>query len=153
MELLSFPELDICLLDSLGKRVKFLQAAIDKLGLEKIKAVHGRAEDYGKHPDYREAFDFCVSRAVANLNLLGEYCLPFVKTGGRFISYKSGNVKEELKGAEQALKLLGGKPEETQFFTLSGTDMERSLVCIKKIKPTPKKYPRKAGIPAREPLV
>lgn len=150
---IAFPELDICLLDSLGKRVKFLQAAIDKLGLEKIKAVHGRAEDYGKHPDYREAFDFCVSRAVANLNLLGEYCLPFVKTGGRFISYKSGNVKEELKGAEQALKLLGGKPEETQFFTLSGTDMERSLVCIKKIKPTPKKYPRKAGIPAREPLV
>ena len=150
---IAYPELKITLLDSLNKRIKFLDAVAEELQLEGVETIHGRAEDFGRDRKYREQYDLCVSRAVANLATLSEYCLPFVKTGGRFISYKSGNVKEELKGAEQALQLLGGKPEETQFFTLSGTDMERSLVCIKKIKPTPKKYPRKAGIPAREPLV
>lgn len=149
---IAFPELEVCLLDSLNKRVKFLNAAIEKLGLKKIKAVHGRAEDFGKNPNYRESFDLCVSRAVANLNLLSEYCIPFVKKGGLFVSYKSGNVGEEAKNAEKAAEILGGKIEKTEFFRLAGTQMQRSFVCIRKIKPTPKKYPRKAGVPAKEPL-
>lgn len=150
---IAFPDLEIVLLDSLNKRIQFLNQVIDTLGLEKISTIHGRAEDFGKNPTYREQFHLCVSRAVANLSTLSEYCVPFVHMDGYFISYKSGKVQEELENAKNAVKLLGGNIENCLNYALADTDMERSLVLIKKIKPTKKAYPRKAGKPTREPLV
>ena len=149
---IAFPELEILLLDSLNKRINFLNEVTEMLGLTKINTVHGRAEDYAKQKGYRESFDFCVSRAVANLSTLSEYCIPFVKPGGCFISYKSGSVDQELIQAEEAVKILGGQREEVVRFSLADTDMDRSFVVIRKAKPTPKKYPRKAGLPSKEPL-
>lgn len=149
---IAFPELDILLLDSLNKRINFLNEVTEMLGLTNINTVHGRAEDYAKQKGYRESFDFCVSRAVANLSTLSEYCIPFVKQGGCFISYKSGSVDQELIQAEKAVKILGGQREEVVRFSLADTDMDRSFVVIRKVKPTPKKYPRKAGLPSKEPL-
>ena len=149
---IAFPNLKIVLLDSLNKRILFLQEVIEALGLEKVEALHGRAEDYARKAEYREQFDYCVSRAVANLTTLSEYCIPYVKEGGSFISYKSGKVKEELKEVKKALFLLGGNVEDTITFELPETDMERIFVKIKKEKKTPKKYPRKAGLPGKEPL-
>lgn len=149
---IAFPELEILLLDSLNKRINFLNEVTEMLGLTKINTVHGRAEDYAKQKGYRESFDFCVSRAVANLSTLSEYCIPFVKPGGCFISYKSGSVDQELIQAEKAVKILGGQREEVVRFSLADTDMDRSFVVIHKAKPTPKKYPRKAGLPSKEPL-
>ena len=147
-----FPHLEVVLLDSLNKRVKFLDAVIDELGLKGIKAIHGRAEDFAREKDYRGNFDVCVSRAVANLSSLSEYCLPYVKVGGYFIPYKSGKIEEELKEAKNAIFLLGGTLEKEVKFTLSQTDMERSLLFIKKVKNTPKTYPRKSGLPTKEPI-
>lgn len=149
---IAFPELEILLLDSLNKRINFLNEVTEMLGLTKINTVHGRAEDYAKQKGYRESFDFCVSRAVANLSTLSEYCIPFVKQVGCFISYKSGSVDQELIQAEKAVKILGGQREEVVRFSLADTDMDRSFVVIRKAKPTPKKYPRKAGLPSKEPL-
>ena len=149
---IAFPNLKIVLLDSLNKRILFLKEVIEELGLENIEALHGRAEDYARKPEYREQFDYCVSRAVANLTSLSEYCIPYVKEGGYFISYKSGKVKEEVKEVKKALYLLGGKMENMISFQLPETDMERNFVLIIKEKKTPKKYPRKAGIPTKEPL-
>lgn len=149
---IAFPQLKITLLDSLNKRVNFLDEVIDMLGLSKVEAVHGRAEDYAKQKEYRERYDFCVSRAVANLSTLSEYCIPFVKEGGCFISYKSGKIDEELSQAENAVKILGGKVLDVVKFPLMDTDMDRSFVIIKKTRPTAKKYPRKAGLPSKEPL-
>lgn len=149
---IAFPKLEILLLDSLNKRINFLNEVTKMLGLTKINTVHGRAEDYAKQKEYRESFDFCVSRAVANLSTLSEYCIPFVKQGGCFISYKSGSVDQELIQAEKAVKILGGQREEVVRFSLADTDMDRSFVVIRKAKPTPKKYPRKAGLPSKEPL-
>jgi 16S rRNA (guanine527-N7)-methyltransferase len=147
-----FPELKITLLDSLNKRILFLQDVIETLELQEIKALHGRAEDYAKKPEYREQYDYCVSRAVANLTTLSEYCLPYVKVGGKFISYKSGKVKEELADIKKAMFLLGGKVEDVISFSLPETEIERDFVVIRKEKTTPKKYPRKAGLPGKEPL-
>ena len=144
--------LKITLLDSLNKRVNFLNEVIEMLGLKNVTAVHGRAEDYAKQKEHREKYDFCVSRAVANLSTLSEYCIPFVKEGGSFISYKSGKIDEELTQAENAVKILGGKVQDVVKFPLMDTDMDRSFVVIKKVKPTAKKYPRKAGLPSKEPL-
>ena len=149
---IAFPEQEIVLLDSLNKRVKFLNTVIETLGLTGIRAIHGRAEDYARHADYREQFDLCVSRAVANLSTLSEYCLPYVKTGGHFIPYKSGRIQEELTEAKTAIKILGGSLEKTEKFQLADTDMERSFVVIRKIQPTGKKFPRKAGLPSKEPI-
>ena len=149
---IAFPELRITLLDSLSKRVKYLNEVISKLGLENIIAIHGRAEDYGRDPLYREKYDLCVSRAVANISTLSEYCMPFVKAGGYFISYKSGKIEEELSHGKSAIKLLSGKTEDVITFLLPGSDVERSFVKIKKIEPISKKYPRKAGVPSKEPL-
>ena len=149
---IAFPELKITLLDSLNKRVNFLNEVIEMLGLKNVTAVHGRAEDYAKQKEHREKYDFCVSRAVANLSTLSEYCIPFVKEGGSFISYKSGKIDEELTQAENAVKILGGKVQDVVKFPLMDTDMDRSFVVIKKVKPTAKKYPRKAGLPSKEPL-
>lgn len=147
-----YPEMKIVLLDSLNKRIKFLNTVIEELGLKNIETLHGRAEDYAKKSEYREKFDLCVSRAVANLSTLSEYCIPFVKVGGEFISYKSGTSDEEINEAQGAVNILGGKIEKTEKFKLPGTDMGRALVKIKKEKHTPGRYPRKAGVPGKEPL-
>lgn len=149
---IAFPNLKITLLDSLNKRVKFLNDVIAELGLEDIKAVHGRAEDYGVDREYREQYDFCVSRAVANLSTLSEYCMPFVKVGGWFIPYKSGKIEQELVDAGNAIGVLSGKLCEVITFLLPGTDVERDLVKIEKVKVLNKKYPRKAGVASKEPL-
>ncbi|MDO4295078.1 MAG: 16S rRNA (guanine(527)-N(7))-methyltransferase RsmG [bacterium] len=149
---IAFPELSIVLLDSLNKRIRFLQEVSDTLGLRDVTAVHGRAEDFGRNLQYREQFDCCVSRAVANLSTLSEYCLPFVKVGGSFVAYKSGKVEEELKESKKALHLLSAHVEKTEAFVLPDTDAERILVQIQKEAKLAKKYPRKAGLPAKEPL-
>lgn len=147
-----FPHLKICLLDSLKKRIHFLDDVIRLLKLKDVSTVHGRAEDYGRNPDYREKYDICVSRAVSNLSTLAEYCMPFVKVGGSFISYKSGNVKEEAERSVHAFHSLGGRQKNILYFSLPGTEIERSLVVAEKIRHTPFQYPRKAGIPNKEPL-
>ena len=149
---IAFPYLKVTLLDSLNKRIKFLNEVIDLLELNDIKAIHGRTEDYAKQVEYREQYDICVSRAVANLATLSEYCLPYVKMDGLFVPYKSGEIDEELKSSEKAVSILGGKVEEVVKFQLPGTDIGRSFVKIHKIKETKKKYPRKAGMPTKEPL-
>lgn len=149
---LAFPHLKIVLLDSLNKRINFLNEVIKQLNLKDIHTIHGRAEDYSHKSEYREQFDLCVSRAVANLSTLSEYCIPFVKKGGMFISYKSGNSQEEIDKSINAVDILGGKIENVDNFLLPGTDMGRSLIKISKVKNTPKKYPRKAGVPSKEPL-
>lgn len=147
-----FPQKKFILLDSLGKRIKFLEAVVDNLGLQEIELIHGRAEDYAKREEYREQFDLAVSRAVANLASLSEYCIPFVKPGGAFIPYKSGNIQEELQQAEKAVSILGGKKTQYKELLLPDTDIRRSFVLIEKVKHTSKKYPRKAGLPTKEPL-
>ena len=149
---IAFPHLEACLLDSLKKRVNFLEETFELLKLEDITAIHGRAEEFAKNKGYREQYDLCVSRAVSNLATLSEYCLPYVKVGGHFISYKSGKIDEELEQAKNAVKILGGKVQDVVKFPLMDTDMDRSFVVIKKMKPTAKKYPRKAGLPSKEPL-
>lgn len=149
---IAFPELRITLLDSLNKRIQFLQEVIDKLGLNGIEALHGRAEDFAKPGILREQFDICVSRAVANMTTLSEYCIPFVKVGGVFISYKSEKLDEESKGAEKAIELLGGKTENQIKMYLPGSNIFRNLFVIRKVAPTPDTFPRKAGLPAKEPI-
>lgn len=150
---IAFPSLKITLLDSLNKRVNFLQTVINELELENIEAVHGRAEDFAGKGKLREKYDLCVSRAVANLSTLAEYCLPYVKVGGRFISYKSEKITEEIAGAEKAINILGGKIENQVKFMLPDSDIYRNLIVINKYKNTPGKYPRKAGIPSKEPIL
>lgn len=149
---IAFPHLEICLLDSLKKRVNFLEEAFLLLDLTDITAVHGRAEEYARKKEYREKFDLCVSRAVSNLATLSEYCLPYVRKGGYFVSYKSGAVKEEAEQAEKAVKILGGKVSDILYFNLPDTEIQRSLVVIEKTAPCPSRYPRKAGTPLKEPL-
>lgn len=149
---IAFPQMQITLLDSLNKRIQFLNAVIEDLKLQGVITLHGRAEDYAKLVQFREQFDLCVSRAVANLSSLTEYCLPFVKTEGCFIAYKSEKVNEELTASENAVYILGGKVEKIEEFTLPDSDIFRSLICIRKVRSTPKKYPRKAGTPTKEPL-
>lgn len=147
---IAFPNLKITLLDSLNKRINFLNEVIETLGLKDITAVHGRAEDFGRNVS-RETFDLCVSRAVANLSTLSEYCMPLVKVGGYFIPYKSGKLAEEMENGKGAVQKLGGEIADIVSFQLPNSD-ERNLVVIKKISKTPKKYPRKAGTPSKEPL-
>ena len=150
---IAFPHLEVVLLDSLNKRINFLNVVISELGLTDIKTIHGRAEDYAKQAEYREKFDLCVSRAVANLSTLSEYCLPYVSVDGLFVPYKSGEIDEEMGNSKNAVKILGGKIENVVRFQLPGTEIGRSFVKIKKIKNTAKKYPRKAGLPAKEPII
>lgn len=149
---IAFPHLKIVLLDSLNKRIAFLNEVIDELQLKDITTIHGRAEDFAKQADYREKFDLCVSRAVANLATLSEYCLPYTNVGGMFVPYKSGEIEEEVEQAKKAVFLLGGKIQNVVKFNLPGTDIGRSFVKIEKIQNTAKKYPRKAGLPTKEPL-
>ena len=149
---IAFPNLQVTLLDSLNKRIHFLDSVIDELGLIGVETIHGRAEDYAKKGKLREQFDLCVSRAVANLSTLSEYCLPFVKVGGQFISYKSEKIAEEMETAFRAITLLGGKVKDQVEFLLPDSDIYRNLFVIEKVGETPGKYPRKAGMPAKEPL-
>ena len=152
-----FPQLHITLLDSLNKRLNFLNEVIEKLGLSEsgsIKTLHGRAEDYcmAKDGSLRETFDIAVSRAVANMSTLSEYCLPYVKVGGSFIAYKSEKAQEELKDAKGAIHLLGGKLVSADEFLLPDSDVSRTICIVEKKENTSKKYPRKAGVPSKQPL-
>ena len=153
---IAFPWLDITLFDSLNKRILFLQDVINEIGLNEegaICAIHGRAEEGARNAAMREKYDVVVSRAVASMAVLAEYCLPFVKQEGYFIPYKTGEVDEELNGAKKAIKVLGGKCERVEKLTLPGSDIGRSFVFIKKEGPTPKAYPRKAGTAVKQPIV
>ena len=160
---IAFPNLNVVLFDSLNKRVKFLQEVIDELGLDGevspevgkgfCKALHGRAEDGGRNKELREGFDIVVSRAVANMAVLSEYCIPFTKEGGYFIPYKTGTVDEELSQGKKAINILGGKIEKVEKLMLPDSDIGRSFVFIKKVKATPKAYPRKAGTANKQPLL
>ena len=147
-----YPDLQITLADSLNKRILFLQEVIEALGLEGIEAVHGRAEEMARNVTFREQYDLCVSRAVANLSTLSEYCLPFVVTGGKFIPYKSGEITEEVENAKNAVSRLGGSISDIHKFSFGENDLHRSFVMIDKVKKTPKTYPRKAGTPSKQPL-
>lgn len=149
---IAFPDLRVTLLDSLNKRIVFLREVIDSLGLKQIDAIHGRAEDLAKPGELREKYDLCVSRAVANLAVLSEYCLPYVKVGGKFISYKSEKGIEEIKSAKHAVAVLGGKIKDQTYFTLPASDLNRCLIVIDKVKHTPNQYPRKAGTANKNPL-
>lgn len=142
---------EFTLLDSLNKRITFLQTVISELELKNVQAIHGRAEEYISQK--RESYDIVTSRAVAKLNVLIEYMLPFVKVGGRCICMKSFEIEGELKEAKKAIEILGGKIEKVDEITLPTTDIKRKIVIIKKIKNTPNKYPRKAGTPAKEPII
>ncbi len=149
---IAFPNLQVTLFDSLNKRIKFLQEMIDTLKLKEITAVHGRAEEGARDKNMREKYDFAVSRAVANMAVLSEYCIPFVKVGGYFIPYKTGTVEEEITQGKKAIQILGGKIEKTEKLMLPDSDISRSFVFIKKEKQTPKAYPRKAGTASKQPL-
>lgn len=149
---IAFPHLRVVLLDSLNKRIKFLDEVISQLGLTEIRTIHGRAEEYARKEEYREQFDLCVSRAVANLSTLSEYCLPYIQVGGMFVPYKSGEIDDEVEQSKKAVRILGGNIKKVMKFELPGTDIHRSFVLIHKEQHTQKKYPRKAGIPAKEPL-
>ena len=149
---ISFPNLQVTLFDSLNKRIKFLKEMIDTLKLKEITAVHGRAEEGARDKNMREKYDFAVSRAVANMAVLSEYCIPFVKVGGYFIPYKTGTVEEEITQGKKAIQILGGKIEKIEKLMLPDSDISRSFVFIKKEKQTLKAYPRKAGTASKQPL-
>lgn len=147
-----FPGIQVLLADSLNKRIRFLNTVITELKLERIEAIHCRAEELAHNNQYREQYDLCVSRAVANLSSLSEYCLPYVKVGGIFAAYKAVSIEQELKDSKKAVKILGGSLRQVIEFQLADTEYQRSFVLIDKVKPTPKKYPRKPGTPAKQPL-
>ena len=146
------PELDLTLFDSLNKRIVFLQELCKKLNLHDVKAVHGRAEEFGIKPDYRQQYDIATARAVARMPVLLEICLPFVKKGGILIALKGPELENELKESANALKELGGKVVDVKEFTLADGAYTRNLAVIEKVKDTPKKYPRKAGTLQKKPL-
>jgi 16S rRNA (guanine527-N7)-methyltransferase len=148
-----YPDIKVTLVDSLNKRIIFLKEVIRVLELEDIVIIHSRAEELARKEEYREQYDIVVSRAVAKTVSLAEFCIPYVKVGGYFIPYKSGNILEELEEAQHAIKTLGGKYEDIVNFTVPSSDMQRSLIYIKKVKNTPKLYPRAGGKPLKTPLV
>lgn len=145
-----YPHIHLSLVDSVGKRVNFLSEVVEKIGLEDVETIHSRTEDLAHNQKYREKYDLVTARAVASMNVLSEYCIPYAKIGGYFAAYKSGNIEEELNNAQNAVTTLGGKIEKTDVFDLYG--MGRSIVLIRKVKGTPKVYPRKAGTPSKNPL-
>jgi len=147
-----FGNVKVTLLDSLEKRVKFLNEAISALKLNGINAVHGRAEDFGAAKEHREKYDISVARAVASLPVLLEYCLPFVKPGGLFIAMKGSSI-EEIDSSDKALKILGGENEKIDTLQLTFSEAKRNIVLVRKLRQTPTKYPRKAGKPSKEPLL
>lgn len=146
------PGIRLTLVDSLNKRINFLNEVVSELGLKDVTTVHSRAEEMGINKNHREKYDLCVSRAVANLTTLCELCLPFVKVGGMFVSLKGPKAAEELEEAKKAIGLLGGEFVKMQTYDVSDTDLNHNIVIIKKISQTPTKYPRKAPKPAKEPL-
>jgi 16S rRNA (guanine527-N7)-methyltransferase len=146
------PDIEVTLLDSLNKRVNFLNEVINTLGLKNIKAVHGRAEDFAVQKNYRENFDVVVSRAVANMAVLSELCIPYVKLNGYFVALKGPAVEEEIREGNKAISTLGGSLEEIINVDIEGTDLQHNLVVIKKVKETPKTYPRKAGTASKKPI-
>ena len=146
------PTLKITLVDSLNKRLIFLQEVVNKLNLKNIEIVHARAEEFGQNKKYREGFDVATSRAVANLSTLSEYLIPLVKVNGKVISMKASDAKEEINEAEKAIEVLGGKIEKIEEFNLPQSDIGRTVIVIKKEKQTPAKYPRKPGTPSKEPI-
>ena len=145
-----YPHIQLILVDSVGKRVNFLSEVVEKLGLEDVETIHSRTEDLAHNQKYREKYDMVTARAVASMNVLAEYCIPYAKIGGYFAAYKSGNIEEEIENAKNAVKTLGGKIEKTDVFEIY--EMGRSIVLIKKVSSTPKMYPRKAGTPSKNPL-
>ncbi len=147
-----FPDLKVTIVDSLNKRITFLQTLASELGLKNVYFVHDRAETFGKNADYREKFDLVTARAVARLSVLSELCLPLVKEGGMFVPMKAAAASEELEKGKKALQILGGKLEKVHSFSLPLEESERNILIINKIKPTPKKYPRKPGTPNKQPL-
>lgn len=147
-----FPDMKFTLVDSLNKRVNFLKEVISKLELRDIYPLHIRAEDLGINEEYREGYQLCFSRAVSHLSILCEYCLPFVKLGGFFLAFKGPGYREELREAEKAIDMLGGELCDVKEFSLPGTNIFHYVLVIKKIKPTPSKYPRKAGKPEKKPI-
>ena len=149
---IAYPHIDITLVDSLNKRLNFLNEVIKDLKLEKVRCVHSRAEDLGKREEYREVFDMCASRAVANLAVLSEYTLPFVKQGGYLIALKGQKLNEELEQGEKAIHILGGKLEEIVDVQVPFTDLNHRIAKILKVKTTGRQYPRKAGEPTKNPL-
>ena len=146
------PDLKITLVDSLNKRINFLNEVITRLNLKEISTVHSRIEDFGKNKEYREKFDFVTARAVANLSVLSEYLLPISKVGGKCICMKGSNVEEELDTGKNAIKILGGKINCIDQFELPESDISRNIIVLDKIKNTSAKFPRKAGVPSKEPL-
>ncbi|MDF7672745.1 16S rRNA (guanine(527)-N(7))-methyltransferase RsmG [Lactobacillus sp. ESL0701] len=146
------PQLQVTIVDSLGKRLTFLQDLVTKLDLQGVTLVHGRAEDVGQNKLYREQFDLVTARAVANMAVLSEYCLPLVKTNGYFVALKGPKAESELKDSQKAVKVLGGKVIEVKELTLPESDEERTLILVQKLQSTPKKYPRQAGTPHRKPI-
>lgn len=146
------PSMAITLLDSLSKRINFLEVVVETLKLDAVELVHGRAEDYGQNPDYREQYDVAISRAVANLSVLSEYVLPFIKVGGVFVAQKSLSASDEIEESEKAIEILGGKIRDIIEVKVPGIDIVHSLVVIEKVGKTPDKYPRKAGKPTKKPL-
>lgn len=154
-----YPHLKVTLLDSLNKRINFLNEVIKELELDQVETIHGRAEDFGKNESYREVYDICVSRAVSQLPVLSEYCIPFVKVGGQFVSYKASDSDEEILDSHTAIEILGGHKPMIQEASLSALFTKprsetiiRRFIVIEKIKETPVKYPRKSGIPVKRPL-
>lgn len=148
-----YPSLKLTLLDSLNKRVKFLQLVVDELGLKDVEVIHARSEEAARNKKYREKFDLATARAVARLPIICEYCLPFVKDGGTFIALKGRQYEEEATQAQKAIKVLGGEIADIMPVKLPEIDDKRAVIYIKKIKSTPKTYPRKAGTPERNPIV
>ncbi|WML42471.1 16S rRNA (guanine(527)-N(7))-methyltransferase RsmG [Neobacillus sp. PS3-40] len=149
---IAFPHLEITIVDSLNKRITFLNHLATVLELEKVHFIHERAELFGVNPTYRESYDVVTARAVARLSVLSELCLPLVKVGGHFIAMKAAHAQEELETGQKAISLLGGKVEKAFVFTLPIEDSERNILVIKKEKQTPKKYPRKPGTPNKMPI-
>lgn len=149
---IAFPEKNFVLIDSLNKRIKIINELCEKLGITNVRAVHGRAEELARKKEMRDSFDLCVSRAVANMSTLTEYCLPFVKKGGSFIAYKGPECGSEIAAASRAIKVLGGRLTHEESPVFEGSDFEHKLIFIKKEKNTESKYPRKAGTPSKEPI-
>lgn len=147
------PNLKVVLVDSLNKRINFLQDVIKKLNLDNIEVIHARAEDLGQNKKYREAFDIVTSRAVANMSVLSEYLLPLARVNGKCICMKGSDIEEELENSKYAINLLGGKIEQVDKFELSNERIGRNIIIVKKLKNTPNSYPRKAGTPAKKPLI
>jgi 16S rRNA (guanine527-N7)-methyltransferase len=147
-----FPEIKLTVVDSLNKRIGFLEHVVKELGLENVSMYHDRAETFAHRPEFRQQFDLVMARAVARLSVLSELCLPLVKKGGHFLGMKGANLPEEVKDGEKAVKLLGGKIKDVHSFLLPIEESERNIVIIEKVKETPKKFPRKPGTPNKSPI-